>query len=66
MEKKFNVTGMSCSHCEDRVKKALIALGANPIKVSAKENEVVVSWEGPLSMEAIVATIEDAGYDVVL
>ena len=62
----LNVEGMSCSHCENAVKKAVGALdGVSKVTVSLKEKTVTVEHDvtkAPLS--AIRDAIQDQGYDV--
>lgn len=59
----LNVEGMTCSHCENRVKNAVLELGAKTVSVSLADKTVTV--ESDLTAAAIKAAIEDAGYDVV-
>lgn len=66
MIKVLKIEGMSCGHCENRVKNALGTVeGLEIVKVSASEDlaEINVSDEGMLA--AAVEAIEDAGYDVL-
>lgn len=66
-EKKIlNVEGMSCSHCENAVKKSVGALkGVDSVSVDLKGNKVTVEYDSErVNLEAIKATIEDQGYEV--
>ena len=65
--KTLNVTGMSCSHCENAVKKSVGALsGVNNVIVDLKGNTVTVDFDSDkVKIELIKETIEDQGYDVV-
>jgi len=68
MEKAIiNVEGMSCSHCENAVKKSVSALdGVNSVSVDLKGKTVTVEYESSkVSLDRIKAEIEDQGYDVV-
>lgn len=68
MEKiTLHVEGMSCSHCENRVKKAVGALnGVKGVDVSLKDKLVTVEADTSLVAEKqIKETIEEQGYDVV-
>ena len=60
------VEGMSCSHCENSVKKAVGALnGVNSVTVDLKSNKVTVEYDVErVSLDTIKDTIEDQGYDV--
>jgi copper chaperone len=62
----LNVEGMSCSHCENAVKKAVGALsGVDSVSVDLKGKKVTVDYNpGAVTIEAIKEAIEDQGYDV--
>lgn len=64
--KTLNVEGMSCSHCENSVKKAVGALnGVAAISVDLKSKKVSIEFDSEkVSIETIKDTIEDQGYDV--
>ncbi len=63
----FKVEGMSCSQCENRIKKAITNLtGVSNVVVSLTDNTVTVDSNPTLISELqIRKTIEHAGYDVV-
>lgn len=63
----LNVEGMSCSHCENSVKKAVGALdGVSNVTVDLKTKKVSVEFDADkVNVEAIKDAIEDQGYDVV-
>lgn len=63
----LNVEGMSCSHCENSVKKAVGALnGVQHVTVDLKSKKVSVEFDSEkVSVGTIKDTIEDQGYDVV-
>jgi copper chaperone len=65
--KTLNVEGMSCSHCENAVKKSVGALnGVDNVTVDLKGKKVTVEFDnGKVNLELIKETIEDQGYDVV-
>lgn len=62
----LNVNGMSCSHCENAVKKAVGALdGVDKVTVSLENKTVEVAFDGSkVSLENIKSEIEDQGYEV--
>ncbi|MGE5417846.1 MAG: copper chaperone CopZ [Acidobacteriota bacterium] len=62
----LNVEGMSCSHCENSVKKAVGALnGVNAVNVDLKGKRVTVDMDTEkVSPETIKDVIEDQGYEV--
>ncbi|HEY8363332.1 MAG TPA: copper ion binding protein [Tissierellaceae bacterium] len=65
MKKTLIVEGMSCSHCEMAVKKAVGALaGVKSVEVDLKTKKVEVEGEN-LNDNLIKEAIEEAGYDVV-
>jgi copper chaperone len=64
MSTVLKVEGMSCGHCENRVKNALEELGVEIIKVSASKDMVEIN-EKDVSLDKIKEAIEDVGYDVV-
>lgn len=68
VEKTLNVEGMSCSHCENSVKKAVGALnGVSNVTVDLKSKKVSIEFDADkVSIETIKDTIEDQGYDVEL
>ena len=63
----LNVNGMSCSHCENSVKKAVGALnGVGSVSVDLKGKKVLVEYENEkVTLKLIREAIEDQGYDVI-
>lgn len=61
------VEGMSCSHCENSVKKAVGALkGVDKVGVDLENKKVTVEFDPEqVTGKAIMDAIEDQGYDVV-
>ncbi len=64
---EFNVEGMSCSHCENSVKKAVGALnGVDKVSVDLANKKVTVEFDPEkVTGKTIMDAIEDQGYDVV-
>ncbi len=64
--KTLNVEGMSCSHCENSVKKTVGALnGVSSVNVDLKLKKVTVEFDPQrVSVDTIRDTIEDQGYEV--
>lgn len=62
----LNVEGMSCSHCENAVKKAVGALGGvDSVAVDLKGKKVTVEYDpSRVNTGAIKEAIEDQGYEV--
>ena len=60
----LSVPGMTCGHCEAAVKQEVGALaGVTDVQVDLDSKDVTVTG-GDLDREAIVAAIDEAGYDV--
>lgn len=64
--KVINVEGMSCSHCENTIKKAVGALnGVDNVMVDLEMKKVIVEYDpDKVELDTIRGTIEDQGYDV--
>ncbi|WP_120003956.1 heavy-metal-associated domain-containing protein [Nesterenkonia muleiensis] len=63
--KSFNVTGMSCGHCEAAVRGELAELaGIEEIEVSSASGslKVTLSEDAELVDQAIVEAVDEAGY----
>lgn len=67
MEVQFKVDGMSCAHCEKRVKNALLQLsGVNNVEVDLEDKIVHVNYnQSIIKVKEISREIEEQGYDVV-
>ena len=64
MTKTIKIEGMSCAHCEGRVKKALEALpGVESAVASAAAKNAVLTLSGSFDETAVKAAVTDAGYD---
>ncbi len=67
---ELKVKGMSCSHCENAVKKAVLEInGVKNCEASAKTGIVEIGYDASVISaaalsSAAVAAIEDTGYDV--
>ncbi|MCX7923732.1 MAG: copper chaperone CopZ [Clostridia bacterium] len=62
----LTVEGMSCSHCENSVKKSVGALdGINSVVVDLNAKKVTVEYDSDkVTLQTIKDAIEDQGYDV--
>lgn len=59
------VDGMTCGSCEQRIEKAVRALGVSQVNASASLSEVMVYYDADLvTREKIVGAIRSAGYQV--
>lgn len=66
MNEIIKIEGMSCGHCENRVKTALQAVnGIEIIRVSAADDLAEVNATDAEALKNAKAAIEDAGYDVI-
>ena len=64
---KYQITGMSCAACSARVDKAIRHLaGVREVSVNLLTNSMLVSYDAPLTSEAICAAVEHAGYGASL
>ena len=64
-ELEFNVYGMMCAGCENRVKNALKTVdGVKEVYASHEENKVKVVLDKEVEETVIKEKIEDIGYEV--
>ncbi|PAF49586.1 hypothetical protein BKH41_02670 [Helicobacter sp. 12S02232-10] len=65
MKKEFKVSGITCSHCVDKIEKFVGEIdGVNQIDVDLDKKIVSVAFESPANEKEIVEAICDAGYEV--
>ena len=63
---QFQVTGMSCAHCEQAVFAEVGQIsGVQAVEVSAATGRLVVTSSAPLDDTHVVAAVEEAGYQAV-
>lgn len=64
MKKNFDVTGMTCSACSNRVEKAVSHVpGVEDVNVNLLKNSMTVDYdETKTSLEQIIQAVTDAGY----
>jgi copper chaperone len=62
----LNVTGMSCQHCVNSIKKAVGGLGGvTEVDVFLESKRVIVSYDsGVVPLDTIIEAITDQGYEV--
>lgn len=66
MEKIIKIEGMSCQHCENRVRKSLESLGnVEIVEISAEKDEAKLKISEEITIDQVKEAIEDAGYDVI-
>ncbi|MBG7698753.1 heavy-metal-associated domain-containing protein [Streptomyces sp. MC1] len=62
----YEVSGMTCGHCETAVSKEISALdGVTAVTAVAETGEVKVTSTAPLDQEAVRAAVDEAGYELV-
>jgi len=66
MQTIIKVEGMTCSHCENAVKKAVSAIkGVNAVAVDLVGKTVAVTHDESVMEDIIKHEIEEQGYDVI-
>ncbi|GLX52475.1 heavy-metal-associated domain-containing protein [Streptomyces sp. MB22_4] len=61
----YQVTGMSCGHCEGSVSAEISQLpGVTSVKAVASSGEVTVVSAAPLDDEAVRAAVDEAGFEL--
>lgn len=59
----YEVSGMSCGHCEKAITEELNELnGVEAVTVSAKDGKLQVTASAKVTPEAIIAAVDEAGY----
>ncbi|MEU1268857.1 heavy-metal-associated domain-containing protein [Streptomyces sp. NPDC005799] len=62
----YQVSGMTCGHCEGAVSKQIAALdGVIAVQAVAKSGQVTVTSAAPLDESAVRAAVDEAGYELV-
>ena len=60
---EFNVTGMTCGHCEMSVREEVEEIpGVSVTEVSHQDGRLVVESDQPVDDAAVKAAVEEAGY----
>lgn len=63
---EFQVTGMTCGHCEMSVREEVEKIaGVEGIDVSAQTGKLVVTSASALDAQAVIAAVDEAGYQAV-
>ena len=62
----YSVPGVSCAHCQAAITNEVAVLpGVEAVEVDLQAKTVAVTGD-PLDAEAIIAAIDEAGYEVAL
>jgi copper chaperone CopZ len=65
LQTKLTINGMTCGHCEARVKRALEAIGGvDSADVSHAAKSATVTHDDQVGIEDFVAAVTKAGYEV--
>ena len=63
---EFQVTGMTCSHCEHAVSSEVSQIaGVDNVEVSAATGRLVITSSEPVADEQVLAVVDEAGYTAV-
>jgi copper chaperone len=63
---EYQVTGMTCAHCERSIREEVGQIaGVQGIEVSADTGRLVVTSGAPISDTAVLAAVDEAGYEAV-
>lgn len=61
----YEVTGMTCGHCESAVKAELFQLpGVHDVQVDLSTGGVTVISDGPLPLDEVRTAVDEAGYSL--
>ncbi|MEV8266879.1 heavy-metal-associated domain-containing protein [Microbacterium sp. NPDC076911] len=60
----YNVTGMSCDHCEVAVRNEVAKLpGVDTVEVSALRGILTIESSTPLDDASVLEAVDEAGYE---
>ena len=63
---EYQVTGMTCGHCEMSVREEVGALpGVEDVQVSAQTGKLLVTGLGEIDDARVLAAVEASGYSAV-
>ncbi len=63
---EYTVRGMTCGHCASAVTEEVARIpGVTDVDVDVAGGRVTVRSTGPVSDQAVVAAVDEAGYEVV-
>ncbi len=61
----YTVTGMTCEHCVGAVRGEVGRIpGVTDVRVDLSTGEVTVTSEQPVDIEAVRASVDEAGYEL--
>lgn len=63
---EYQVTGMTCGHCEMSVREEVVQIpGVESVDVSARTGRLVVHSSAAIDEAAVLAAVDEAGYQAV-
>ncbi|WP_199399219.1 heavy-metal-associated domain-containing protein [Zhihengliuella sp. ISTPL4] len=63
---EYQVSGMSCGHCEVAIREEVSRVpGVDGLDISAQTGKLVVRGGAPVDDAAILAAVDEAGYQAV-
>ena len=66
MQTTLKVEGMTCSHCENAIKKAVSAIdGVSGVRVDLAGKTITVTHDETVVLDALKNEIEEEGYSIV-
>ena len=61
----YTVTGMTCEHCVGAVRGEVAQIpGVTDVQVDLPSGQVTVTSDAPIDVEAIRASVDEAGYEL--
>jgi copper ion binding protein len=65
MTTTYTVTGMTCDHCVGAVREEVGQIpGVTDVQVELASGTVTVTSESPIDVEAVRASVDEAGYEL--
>ncbi len=66
IERHFQVTGMTCDHCVNAVRREVAAVaGIDGVDIDLASGTMVVRSQGEVDEETVLAAVREAGYEGV-
>ncbi|MFJ2370006.1 heavy-metal-associated domain-containing protein [Microbacterium sp. NPDC087665] len=63
---EYQVTGMTCGHCEMSVREEVSEIaGVEGIQVSAQTGKLIVESDADVDDDAVLAAVAEAGYSAI-
>ncbi|WP_055405669.1 MULTISPECIES: heavy-metal-associated domain-containing protein [unclassified Mycobacterium] len=67
MVSEYQVSGMSCGHCEAAVRAEVeLVPGVDDVEVNARTGRLVITSSRPVDAAAVLAAVDEAGYEASL